>query len=68
MNSRHVGRFIDKLMRVSRGKEVWVILGSYRPHRSIAAEYERTETWPRENPARFRTSQQEFRDMGRTHL
>ncbi|MCR4427195.1 MAG: transposase, partial [Firmicutes bacterium] len=41
MNSQHVGRFIDKLMRVSRGKEVWVILDNYRPHRFIAPEFER---------------------------
>ncbi|MCR4426630.1 MAG: transposase [Firmicutes bacterium] len=41
MNSQHVGWFIDKLMRVSPGKEVWVILDNYRPHRSIAPEFER---------------------------
>ncbi|MCR4426738.1 MAG: transposase [Firmicutes bacterium] len=41
MKSHHVGRFVDKLMRINPDKEVWAILDNYRPHRSIAAEYEK---------------------------
>ena len=37
---KHAGQFVDKLMRTNRDKEVWVILDNYRPHRSIAHEYE----------------------------
>jgi transposase len=40
MKAKQVGRFIDKLMRLSDGKEVWVIWDNYQPHRAIAAEYE----------------------------
>ncbi len=40
IKSQHVGEFVDKLMRANRDKEAWVILDNYRPHRSIAPEYE----------------------------
>lgn len=40
MKSQHIGEFIDKLMHTNSDKEVWVILDNYRPHRSIAPEYE----------------------------
>ncbi|HBK59716.1 MAG TPA: hypothetical protein DDZ84_02840 [Firmicutes bacterium] len=40
MKSQHVGRFVDKLMRINRDREVKVILDTYRPHRSIAPGYE----------------------------
>ncbi len=43
MKSTHVGRFIDKLMRTNRGKEVWVIPNSFRPNKSIASETVRTQ-------------------------
>lgn len=50
IKSKHVGQFIDKLMRKNPGKEVWVILDNYRPHRSIAPETARiqlTKNYPR---------------------
>ena len=40
MKTQHVGQFIDKLMRMNNDKEVWVIWDNYRPHRSIASDYE----------------------------
>ncbi len=40
MKSHHVGQSVDRLMRVSGGKRVWVISDNYQPHRSIAVEYE----------------------------
>lgn len=40
MKMQQVGQFIDKLMRLDNGKEVWVIWDNHRPHRSIASSYE----------------------------
>ena len=41
IKSQHVRELVDKLMRTNRGKEAWAILDNYRPHGSIAPEYER---------------------------
>lgn len=40
MKPQHVGEFVDKLMHTNRDKEIWMIMANYRPHRSIAPEYE----------------------------
>lgn len=40
IKSQHVGKFIDKLMSLDTGNEVWVLWNNARIHKSIEKEYE----------------------------